>query len=880
MSAPRPALPELLAPAGSPEAFRAAVAAGADAIYLSGKRFGARKFAANFSDTEIAEAVSYAHSHGIRVYVTVNTLIHDRELGGALEYLAWLWSVGVDAVLVQDTGLAALARELVPGLTLHASTQMTIHNAAGVRWAHEHGFSRVVLARELALPGVARIAEETHDTGVGLEVFTHGALCYGYSGQCLLSSVIGGRSGNRGMCAQPCRKPYELVTGETDAYGRPVRISRVAQKDPFLLSPKDLCTYRRLPELVRSPVASLKIEGRMKSPEYVAIVVSTYRRALDAIAAGSWKPSDEVYRDLLLAFNRGFTEGYLFGDRYGKLMARDAPDNRGVLIGQTGQYDRKTGTVFIRPVVPGVPVTGDGILITHQENPGKELGFALNTTPVKTKGGYTLSVPAPVRQGSAVFLTSSRELEAKARRILAKPPADLLRPLTVDLDVTVHPDGSFRITGTIIRPDGTTVTVPYTPGVVMEPARTHPVTGTQLEEQFRKAGGTPFAVRHCTVQYAGGRSAPMGVLNEVRRAFFQEAEQKLLKESIPEESAVIQARQKIQERFPPVSRNAYPSTKPGAGQPALSVYVDTVDGAGAAAGASVTNIFFEPYLPGDRHRCGQGDAGQPFSQQVAEVLALCRDAGITLVLKLPRICHDSDLDALLPEIRALHGHGLAACMSENPGISAALLSLVPSITLYGAGGLNIFNHASARTGMPYALLTLSPELSGEDIALLTSQAASQALDGNPAFSLIVQGGSEAMVTEDCIPRILAACTIPGSGKHACPDFLGIRDDTGRVFPVRADGQCRTHIANASEICLIDLLRAVRDAGVTDIALDARGRPPAYIREMTALYREALEIISTRTGSERDRELGRLKNRVKEIATGGITAGHFLRGLKE
>ena len=272
------------------EAFFAAVAAGADAVYLSGKRFGARKFAQNFSEEEIEEAITYAHARGVRVYVTVNTLVHDRELPGVAEYLVRLYAMGVDAMLVQDPGVAALAQTIVPGLTLHASTQLTIHNADGVRWAHAQGFSRVVLARELSLGEVEAIARATADTGVGLEVFAHGALCYSYSGQCLLSSVIGGRSGNRGMCAQPCRKKYTLVEAAVDRYGRPTGQRDVPLPDQYLLSPKDLCTYREIPRLADATVASLKIEGRMKSPEYVAIVVSTYRRALDAAARGSLCP--------------------------------------------------------------------------------------------------------------------------------------------------------------------------------------------------------------------------------------------------------------------------------------------------------------------------------------------------------------------------------------------------------------------------------------------------------------------------------------------------------------------------------------------------------------------------------------------------------------
>jgi putative protease len=236
-------LPELLAPAGSPEAFPAAVAAGADAVYLSGKRFGARKFARNFTDDELKDAIDFAHRRDVRVYVTINTLIHDRELNDVLEYLLWLYSIGTDAVLIQDTGIAALARKIVPLLPLHASTQMTIHSTAGVEWAKKQGFSRVVLARELTIEEIEDISQATAESGIGLEVFAHGALCYCYSGQCLLSSVIGGRSGNRGMCAQPCRKPYSMITADTDNYGRPSGIRKLPSTDHYPLSPKDLCTY-------------------------------------------------------------------------------------------------------------------------------------------------------------------------------------------------------------------------------------------------------------------------------------------------------------------------------------------------------------------------------------------------------------------------------------------------------------------------------------------------------------------------------------------------------------------------------------------------------------------------------------------------------------
>ena len=210
-------IPELLAPAGSPEALRAAVYAGADAVYLGGKLFGARAYAANFEKKQIEEAISFAHSHGVKVYITVNTLLRDADLASAAEYLRFLSDADADAVLVQDAGLLSLAREVVPDLPIHASTQMTITNRAGVEFAAAHGISRIVLARETILDNVKSLCAAAAEHNIGIEIFVHGALCYCYSGQCLFSSAIGGRSGNNGMCAQPCRKPYSLL-----ADGKPV----------------------------------------------------------------------------------------------------------------------------------------------------------------------------------------------------------------------------------------------------------------------------------------------------------------------------------------------------------------------------------------------------------------------------------------------------------------------------------------------------------------------------------------------------------------------------------------------------------------------------------------------------------------------------------
>ena len=407
-------------------------------------------------------------------------------------------------------------------------------------------------------------------------------------------------------------------------------------------------------------------------------------------------------------------------------MGRGASDNRGLPIGRVERYDRKTSTVVIHPLAPVIPVTGDGLHILRADKPGQELGFALNTSPKMTREGYTLTMPAPVPEGALVSITSSRELEARAHRIIAKPFPELLRPMPVDLDVTVENDGSWKIAGTITRPDGRLIPVPYQPGHRMEPARTHPLTPAQLEEQLRKTGGTPFAVRRCTINYDGTLFAPVALLNEVRREFLRLAGEQLDAASRPSRERVEQARQGFPSLEVPAPARLPSGSRAGAARLRLSVYTNSPEGVREAAAAGADTICFEPLLPSGRHLCTGGAAGSSMRSQVLTALDICSAAGTLLVWKLPRIAHDSVIGTLIPELQFLHDTGLAACMSGNPGISRAIAGAAPDIALHGSAGLNLWNHVAAtRTGMPYALLTLSPELSRDDIRTLTTLAAAR-----------------------------------------------------------------------------------------------------------------------------------------------------------
>ena len=302
---------ELLAPAGNMESLKAAINAGCDAVYLGGYMFGARSFAGNFSDEELIEAIKYAHLYGVKVYVTVNTIIYEREVNMFMEYIDFLHKNNVDAVIMQDLGMMDLVRNTYPNFEIHASTQMHIHNLEGVKNAEKIGLNRVVLARETNISDIKNIKE---NTDIELEIFVHGALCISYSGQCLMSKMIGGRSGNLGVCAGSCRLPYDLVEINN---GKETKLN----KNNYLLSMKDLNSLENLSKLLDVGVTSLKIEGRMKRPEYVYLVTSIYRKAIDSYYLnGSVNIREEDILELKKIYNREFTKGFLFGEENKVIM--------------------------------------------------------------------------------------------------------------------------------------------------------------------------------------------------------------------------------------------------------------------------------------------------------------------------------------------------------------------------------------------------------------------------------------------------------------------------------------------------------------------------------------------------------------------------------
>lgn len=348
---------ELLAPAGSMEALYAAVQNGCDAVYLGGEMFGARAFAQNFSREDLKEAVRYAHMYGVCVYITVNTLIKEEEMHAAIDYIAFLQDIDVDALIIQDLGLLSVVREMFPDMEVHASTQMHVHNPEGILFLKDQGVKRVVVPRETTIEEIEAYAK----LGIDLEVFIQGALCVSYSGQCLMSSVLFDRSGNRGACAQPCRMQYGLYRKEDE------NLVPVNSKGDYLLSPKDLNTLEHLPELIDAGVASFKIEGRMKRPEYVACMVSLYRQAIDAhLAHRKFKVSKEMIEDMQKLFHRGFTTGHIFHQKGSALMNPIRPNHMGVEVGKIIRIKKDKMQVKLSCDLN----QGDGVRILGDEDEG------------------------------------------------------------------------------------------------------------------------------------------------------------------------------------------------------------------------------------------------------------------------------------------------------------------------------------------------------------------------------------------------------------------------------------------------------------------------------------------------------------------------------
>ena len=707
---------ELLSPAGSMDALKAAFANGADAVYLGASAFGARA-TAGFDADALRQAIAFAHLHGKKVYVTVNILVKESELADVRKLLSLLSQLGADAVLLQDLGLLKICREEFPALPIHASTQMALHNAAGARLLQKLGAQRVVLARECGLDAIRAAAQ----TGMEIEVFCHGAMCVSVSGQCLFSAMIGGRSGNRGRCAQPCRLPY-CYQGRTAAW----------------LSPRDLCTRDMLDRMVAAGAYSFKIEGRLKRPEYVAVVTRAYRKALDGVLAGRFMPSDPVEKEALTQiFSRGgFTPGYPGGAQDAGIIDETRVTPLGVYMGKIQKTYVKGGTPLGDVALERPLHNGDGLEIGRQE---------IRYSGPETAAGQTavLRLRDTVPQGAPVRRTEDEAQLSVARSTYEGDAVNAALSIPFDATLSAFPGAALTLTVT----DGTSrVSVS---GEVCQAAQNKALDEAAARQAISKTGGTPFVLNHLAVK-TGGAFVPAAALNALRREAISQLQQARIAAAMPQADG-----------------QAQPFSPPHRQLPAPRLWARTRDAAQVSAllkaGADMVLLAPPDYTP---------DALSPL---LAHFPAKTR-------LVLPAQCTDELLAWLRAETEK---HQVPVALS-SPG----QLGLF-SGSVIAAEGVPVMNGESLRmaSALGCESAVLSRELAKDDIAALPS--------GIMETILPVYGRARLMVLNHCPMRTArhlakgrADCRLCDAGKGAAGTCLTDRMHADYpLLPVRLPQGC-------------------------------------------------------------------------------------------
>lgn len=728
---------ENLAPAGNWDALRSAVAAGADAVYLGYAAYSARAGAGNFDEQQLRDAVRFAHLHHVRVHVTVNTLIKDGEMAGVVDVLRLLSEIRVDAVLVQDLGVLRMARRCFPDLPIHASTQMAIHNATGVRFCRNQGMTRAVLARECSAAEIALAAKE----GIEIEVFGHGAQCVAVSGECLFSSVVGGRSGNRGRCAQPCRLLY-TYRGKTAAW----------------LSPRDVCMRDDLPELNKAGVASIKLEGRLKRPEYVATIANSYRNAIDAMDNGHFRKADEnEITGLRQIFSRGgFMRGYAMGAEDAGVIDPARVSHGGVKIGRVEFAAGNMARVRLERSLDD----GDGLQIRTAQGDA-ELIYAGHGTEAGQIAVVRLRPDIRTKAGDEVYrLTSEKQLQWARSLAIPAIPADMAliaypgKPLTLTMT-----DGESSVTVT---------------GDTVAPAQSRAMSEEDARRSLGKLSDTPFSLRTLTVQTAGA-FVPVSALNQLRR----EACQQLAE-------ARIAAFTRKAGREETADDLIYPDT-PDA--PSMAI-VRTREQADAMQGAADLLVWYPEDFRADALESG------------------LRDMPDGVWLQLPTVCEEKTLDLLYAFVQRNAGK-LGGIVLGSVG----QLGRTWNVPMGAGSGIPVMNRRAAQFLLEQGcrFVTASSELSGAELRTL--------MQNHPPVVVPAYGREQLMLLHHCPARTYLGLTKGHAACRMCdqhsPDALAgqtLTDRRGTVYPLlrqRLPEGCLVRLMNALPT---NNIRRVRQAG--------------------------------------------------------------------
>ena len=806
---------ELLAPAGTMENFMAALESGADAIYLGGKVFNARAHAANFGIDELREAVRLAHILDVSVYVTVNILIGDTELKDLEQYIKDLDSIGVDAIIVQDLAVAEIAKRVAPNIHLHGSTQMTAATLDAVRFYESLGFTRVVLARELSLKEIQHICKHCK---AEIEVFVHGALCVCYSGQCLMSSFIGGRSGNRGACAQPCRLPYELL----DSKGESV----LPKHEAYLLSPKDLNYSEHMNDLVAAGVTSFKVEGRMKKVSYVRQVIGTYREILDEASI-----HENQRKALASGFNRGFSTAYLEDTVGRQMMTVVAPNHQGKPIGES--YTKK-GEVYLSLTEP----IEQGSLVKILQSNGSVTYYTVDDEWTCVSDTLYKGRPAEGLAVGQLYLASTPK-NTKSRGL-----QEFTRKYDMSVYLSVGSNGETNYTElTVILDSGLSVTVTneYVPAI----ANKVPTSLEKVTEQLGRLGNTLFRLSYVDIP-DGPYMWPASVLNALRRDAVTALETALITHHL-ESWQALQVTGDVDYDFKAQHELSYDTC------PMISARVDEIEGVKAAISGGALKIVFG----GDRL------SRTPYALSIYdEVARLCAQSDVICTFATPRVVKDDEVEA--------YKHTLEAIVQAHPDsisihVPQALLWL-RELGYTGAieadTGLNIFNTPTLHFWEQLHISCVNPS---QELTL--KQITELAKHSHVPIETMVHGYTEMMISEYC-----AIASFVGTGsKVNCPmpcvtESYSLKDRKGEIFPLRTDPYCRMHIMNSHEMDMRAYVPMLLQKGISILRIDGRHMKPNYVQDIVSQY---VAIAN-----------GTMDAPPKKVDSQGesITRGHYFRGI--
>ncbi|KAB3535420.1 U32 family peptidase [Alkaliphilus pronyensis] len=752
---------ELLAPAGDFEGLRAALVNGADAVYLGGKDFSARAYASNFDRATIAEAVKYSHLRGMKVYVTINTLLKDVEINKLLDYVAFLYENDVDALIIQDIGVLSLISYGFPDFELHCSTQMTLHNTPGIEAIKSFGVKRVVVAREL---NIKEIQEIYNNTGMELEVFIHGALCVSYSGQCLISSYIGGRSGNRGRCAQPCRRSYELL-GQNN---------KKLKKEAYHISMRDLNTIKYIDKLIEGGVASFKIEGRMKKPHYVAAIVRSYRQAIDRYLISKQMMDEEKVRDeIAQVFNRRFTRGFILESPKEEIVNIEKPSNRGVYLGEVLWVDKGRNTIRLKLEKP--LAVGDGIEALTSS--GKDVGGAITTITINNKKVHKadknetveIVVKGNVNKGDKIFKTHDAVLTKQLQETYEN------KDITIKLkgEITIEIDKAIKLYIWDELGNGAYQESEF----IVEKAIKAPLTEERIRDNLNKLGGTPFVFEYININLEKGASAPIATINGLRRGAI-------------EKLSDIKSKHHPRKMIKEIVRKPFrmPVYKLAEGKDIktikTSLRVDTIKQLKSINAPTIDRVYY-------------GDLNT-----LDLAIDFCKGKGWNIFFRSPNIVKDKDYNYINEKLKHLKIDGILA--GDIGMVKNAMDQYsIPVIADYT---LNPFNSYSLDTllGLGVTGVVISTELDLKSIGDLLSCSSME-------IEVIVYGKLMAMTLEYCPLNDVANCINSCNQCSHIPYSYrwGLRDHKNMIFPIAKDFLGRTIVLNSQPLFMLDKLKEIK-----------------------------------------------------------------------